>query len=151
MYCRYLFVACTSLVKKSGKQLQGHRVIFTQGTSQFSAAPTSPEETHSALWKFCQLTSISSENISFRISGFLASFSCCSGSSLTTSPLFNFASRTSMAFSVFFRFLNFFKGSTGTGGFSTLGLLKQKENFYFEIKWIEPFDKNQSTILSNTT
>ena len=128
MYCRYLFVACMSFVKKPGKQLQGHRAISKQGMYQFSAAPTSPEQSHSALWKFSQLTSISSENISFRISGFLASFSCCSGSRLTTSSLFNFASRPSIAFSSFFRFLNFFAGSIGAGGFSTLGLLKQMEH-----------------------
>ena len=80
-------------------------------------------------WFDCstQWTSISREKISLRISGFLPSFSCCSGSSLTTSPFLTFASRSSMAFSSFFKFLNFFWGSTEVGGaLPVFGWLKKK-------------------------
>ena len=80
-------------------------------------------------WFDCstQWTSISREKISLRISGFLPSFSCCSGSSLTTSPFLTFASRSSMAFSSFFKFLNFFWGSTEVGGaLPVFGWLKRR-------------------------
>ena len=82
-------------------------------------------------WFDCssQWASISREKISLRISGFLPSFSCCSGSSLTTSPFLTFASRSSIDFSSFFKFLNFFWGSTEVGGaLPVFGWLKRKGN-----------------------
>ena len=81
-------------------------------------------------WFDCssQWASISREKISLRISGFLPSFSCCSGSSLTTSPFLTFASRSSIDFSSFFKFLNFFWGSTEVGGaLPVFGWLKKRD------------------------